>query len=261
MSAHAVEGASAAEIDAILISRLIRSEDRAFIGANLPAPRCGTILAALTHAAGARVAQGMAWIDVESPEFSPGSTAGMDVSTTPAAEAYIHDYEAFDDVGGLATFVVIGGFEIDPYGNTNLLGVHQDGRWIRRGAGPLATTGLASIAQRTILYATRHDQQVFVEACSVISALGWGREGCREQLGLPTPGPEFCISPAGVFDFPAGSRRMRLVHFREGWTPKSVQEATGFPLEGLETSTPLPEPPAAELADLRRLGDPAGALR
>lgn len=240
-----------AELDAILISELLTSVDRVLIGANLPAPRAGALLAALTHAPGLRVCQGLGWMDPRDRAEPRPPRPGMDVRDAEGSEALLLDYEAYDDVRRLSTLFVIGGFEIDATGATNLLGERRNGRWVRRGAGAIGTTSMAILAARTIVYATRHEPRVFVERCAVVSAPGWNGER----------GPALCLSPAGVFDFEGPGHRMRLLHTRPGWTPEAVQQATGFALAGLETATPLPDPETEAVAVLRERVDPEGVLR
>ena len=246
------EGPTVLELDAVLISQLLRDGDRVLIGANLPAPRAGALLAALTHAPGLRICQALGWLDLGSGSPSP-PRAGMDVRDAAGAESYMNDHEAYDDVRRLSSFFVVGGFEIDASGATNLLGVCREGRWLRRGPGAIGTTSMAVLAARTAVYTTRHDPSVFVERCSLTSARGWC-EG--DEIG-----PRLCISPAGVFDFPAPNRRMRLLHLRPGWTARRVQAATGFELDGLDTATEVPAPGAEVLHMLRDRVDPEGVLR
>jgi glutaconate CoA-transferase, subunit B len=240
----------------VLVSRLLRDGDRALIGAGLPAPRAGALLAALTHAPELRLCQALGWLSLADGAPPAIPAAGMDVAAAAGAEAYLADHEAYDDVRRLSTLFVVGGLEIDAQGATNLLGVRCGGRWQRRGPGPIGTTSMATLAERTVLYSTRHDPATFVEQCSLRSTAGWHRAS-----GDKSRGPRLCISPAGVFDFPAPRRRMRLVHHRPGWTPETVQAATGFELDGLDTATPVPAPTDAELGVLRERVDPEGALR
>jgi len=244
------------ELDAVLISRLLRDGDRVLIGANLVAPRAGALLAAMTHAPGLRICQALGWIDLAAVDAPTPPRTGMDVRDAAGAEAYLRDHEAYDDVRRLSTFFVVGGFEIDATGATNLLGIRRDGRWLRRGPGAIGTTSMAVLAERTAVYATRHDPAVFVERCSLTSAPGW-----RTAAAGGGTGPVQCISPAGVFDFPEPDRRMRLLHVRPGWTPERVQEATGFAIAGLGEATAVPPPTERELEVLRERVDPDGRLR
>lgn len=246
-----MEGVSALELDAILVSRLVRDGDHLLIGAGLPAPRAGALLAALTHAPAARLCQALGWIDVHAASPRP-PRPGMDLRDAAGAEALMRDDEAYDDVRRLSNLFVLGGFEIDRSGATNLLGTYdrEAGRWLRRGPGAIGTTSMAIVAERTVVYATRHDSATFVERCSVRSTPGWAAG----------KGPLRCISPAGVFDFPAPDHRMRLLHVRAGWTAERVQEATGFALAGLEAATKVPPPTETELEGLRARVDPEGVL-
>jgi glutaconate CoA-transferase subunit B len=156
----------------------------------------------------------------------------------------------------LSTFFVLGGLEIDRHGATNLLGRRGPAGWERRGPGAIGTSSMAVLAERTLLYSTRHTPEVFVESCSVVSAHGW-----RPGDSLAASGPDLCLSPAGLFDFPAPERRMRLLHTRPGWSAAEAQAATGFPLDGLDEATPLPEPEPKALQALRERVDPDGRLR
>jgi glutaconate CoA-transferase subunit B len=180
----------------------------------------------------------------------------MDVRDAAGAEALMLDDEAYDDVRRLSTFFVLGGLEIDRHGATNLLGRRGPAGWERRGPGAIGTSSMAVLAERTLLYSTRHTPEVFVESCSVVSAHGW-----HPGDSLAASGPDLCLSPAGLFDFPAPERRMRLLHTRPGWSAAEAQAATGFPLDGLDEATPLPEPEPGALQALRERVDPDGRLR
>jgi glutaconate CoA-transferase, subunit B len=248
------------ELDAVLFSRILKDGERVFVGANLPAIRAGAVLAVCTHAPRLRLAQALAWMDVPPTNLrSPGP--GIDVDDAARAEMWIRDYEIYDDVARIADVFVIGGFEIDRYGNSNLVGVPRPGGWSRRGPGPVGTTSMAVIAPRIVLYSTSHSPDTLVERCSAISALGWGDGDTRHRLGIAVPGPELCLTPAGIFDFPPPLHQMRLVALRPGWTLQRAREMTAFPLhEGVPVAT-IAQPTPTELQILRTKVDPEGALR
>lgn len=258
--------ATESEVDAVVLSRMIRDGDRVFIGANLPTARCAALLAAKTHAPNVSFVQGLAWIDHRTGDV-PAPGAGMDVDDAVQAEAWIRDYEAFDDVARLASFFVIGGFQIDQYGNTNLLGTpSSDGGWSRRGPGAVGTTTMATIVPRVVLYTRRHDPSVLVGGCDVISALGWAEGGTsRSDLGISTPGPLACVTPAGVFTFPEPHHRMVIDALRPGWTVESVNARAAFeiPVNPVLGRDPVPMVTVSddELAILRDVVDTHGDLR
>jgi glutaconate CoA-transferase subunit B len=248
--------ASPDEQDAFFISRLLGNRDRVLIGAGLVAPRAAALFAALSHAPELAVNQSLGWLDVGALAEARPPRPGMDLRDAAGAEALIADYEAYDDVRRLSTLFVIGGLEIDRSGASNLLGTRSGGRWVRRGPGAIGTTSMAVIAERTVLYSRRHTPEIFVERCSVISAPGHDPDDPTAPAG-----PILCISPAGVFDFPAPERRMRLLHSREGWPAERVAAATGFELSGFDSATPMPAPTDEELTLLRTRVDPEGVLR
>ena len=252
--------ASARELDAVLFSRFLKDGERVFVGANLPAIRAGAVLAAYMLAPNLRLAQALAWMDVPSTNLrSPGP--GLDVDDAVPAEMWIRDYEIYDDVARIADLFIIGGFEIDRYGNSNLVGVPDGAGWSRRGPGPVGTTSMAVIAPRIVLYSTGHSPDIFVERCAAISALGWGDGETRSRLRIPVPGPESCLTPAGIFDFPPPLHQMRLLALRPGWSVKRVRAMTGFPLHEKVPVAAVVPPTETELRILRSIVDPDGSLR
>jgi glutaconate CoA-transferase subunit B len=256
------DGVSADELDAVLISRFLRDGERLFLGANLNAARAGAAMAAATHAPGLIFAQALSWIDLPKGVSLPPARPGVDLRDAVYAEALIRDDEVFDDVRRFATVFILGGLQIDPYGNTNMVGwrSEDDDGWRPRGPGPIGTTTMSTIAPRKLLYTRRHDPNVLVERCELITALGWRRPNgpTRAELGIETPGPELCVTPAGVFDFPEPERRMRLCALRPGWDVDAVGAATGFEFEVAPDVGPVEPPTAAELAILRDNRDRGG---
>jgi glutaconate CoA-transferase subunit B len=242
------------ELDAILVSRFLRDGERLFLGANLNAARAGALLAAMTHAPNLVFAQALAWIRLPEGVSLRPPHSGIDLRDAAYAEAVIRDDEVFDDIRRFASVFVLGGLEIDAHGSTNMVGSGGPGKWQRRGPGPIGTTTMATVAPRKMLYSQRHSPRVFVERCAHVSGLGWratdGRT--REQLGLEaTDGPEICVSPAGVFDFPAPGRRLRLRELRPGWDVERVQAETGFELDVAADVGPVAAPSEEELRVLR----------
>jgi glutaconate CoA-transferase subunit B len=250
------------EFDAILFSRMLTSRDRTLIGAGLGAARAGALLASLTHASGIRLVQGLAWLDVEAAEEFRVPAGGIDVRDASPSDGAVDNALIFDDQGRFPTFFIIGGLEIDRYGNTNLWGEPAvTGGWRRRGPGAIGTMTMSAISPRIVLYSRRHDPSVIVECCAVVSALGWGDGETRERLGFPHPGPEACVTPAGIFDFDGPRHQMRLRARRPGWSAARIAESTGFELHDLDDAPEITPPTANELSILRERVDVEGALR
>ena len=155
----------------------------------------------------------------------------------------------------------VGALQVDPHGNTNLLGVApRDGRPALRGAGSVGTPSVTAVAESFNILMNRHSPSTFVASCDYVSCPGWldGSAGARERLGL-RGGPELCISPLGVFDFDGG--RMRLHSTHPGVSVGEVVAATGFELV-IPPEVGVTEPPTEEeLHMLRTRIDAQGELR
>lgn len=171
-----------------------------------------------------------------------------------------HDLVLDHRLSNYADAFVIGGLQIDGYGNTNLLGLRgQGGRKYRlRGAGPVAACTMSDHVARFYIWMTRHEPRVFVERCDYISALG---SRGRRELGLPGGGPRYVISPLAILDFEEESGRMRLCSVHPGTTVDEVVAATGFELVVPDHVPQTPSPSAADLALLREVVDWRGGLR
>jgi glutaconate CoA-transferase subunit B len=154
--------------------------------------------------------------------------------------------------------------QVDPYGNTNLIGVGPDYRHLRcRGPGSVGTATLGTHVGRYYIVLNSHTPRIFVERCDYISAYGWGTGGAdaRRRLGLPGSGPKYCVTPLCILNFDEESKRMRLHSLHPGVSEAEVRAQTGFALvipEQVRTTNP---PTPEELQILRTRVDRDGFLR
>ena len=250
---------------ALAISRLIRDGDRVSIGTNLPAARAGSLLAKLTHAPEATLLLGMA----EVRDLAPGTSfmtlaGGVDSATTH------HRLEEFFGHAEEVDFFVVGALEIDPFGNTNLLGIGPDSeplgeRYRQRsliGPGTIGTATMTTYAGRYALFCPDHQRRTFVESLSFRSTCGWGSGGdARLALGLPGGGPVACVTDLGVFDYPAPGHRMRLHRPFPGVGFGDIQGRTGFEVARPGKLQEFALPSRLEFRTLREVVDPEGRLR
>jgi len=258
--------ASKLETLVCFLSREFQDGERVTVGAaNLTIPAYAALLAHLHHGPNMRlfIAASLSHL-LKEPRVSIWPTA-MDYRGTRWAEAFLRHDETLIQIPFLTASFFIGALQVDPYGNTNLIGRRQGegGRLAMRGPGALATSTMADHVPRFFIYLTRHTPEVFVECCDYVSCIGWGYpEGpTRQELGLPGGGPKYCLSPLAVLDFEEKCHRMRLRHVLPGVHPQEVIRNTGFelviPTDVPEIEAPTPE----ELWLLRTRVDPAGALR
>ena len=154
--------------------------------------------------------------------------------------------------------------QIDPHGNTNLIGVGTDYTQLRfRGPGSVGTPTLSTHVGRYYIVLNSHTARTFVERCDYVSTVGWGSGGAdaRKKLGIPGGGPKYCVTPLCIMDFTEDEKRMRLRSLHPGVSVEQVQDQTGFGLVIPERVPTTELPSAEELHVLRSRVDQAGVLR
>jgi len=154
-----------------------------------------------------------------------------------------------------------GGFQIDQYGNVNMIFIGDPKRPKFRGPG---TVGLmASGLGRGLadLFTHSHTPRIFVEKVDFISGPGYlDGPGARERAGCPPGGgPRYVITPICVFDFDDETKIMRVKSIHPGHTLEQVLNRTGFkPI--IPVDIPETEPPTIEEVAFMRKLDPDGLL-
>lgn len=244
------------ELLACYIASQIENGDRVFVGANLPVPRAGNLLAHLTHGPDIKVSIGLISTNLlDEPVLEPFKFS-TDYRMSRFAEAVVIHNDIFDAPRKCSDLFFVGGIQIDRHGNTNLIGLRaENGGMAFRGPGSLGTTTMAYYAKRYYIYAPAHTPRVFVERCDYISVFGHGDGGDhRRRLGLDryNDGPTSVITPLAILDFATPDRSMRLQSIHPGVTVDEVAAATGFPLV-IPDEVPLT--PAPTLEQLRLLRD------
>jgi glutaconate CoA-transferase subunit B len=253
------------EVMAAVIAHDLRDGEWVEVGANLPVPRAGALLAHLSHGPNMTVMLAMtkAYL-VDQPVIDEFEFI-TDVAAMRWAEAYYqHDQLLNNQRHRRHGVFYCGGIQIDAYGNSNLIGVGSDySKLTFRGPGPIGTCNATVQSGRWHLVTTAHNPSVLVERVDYISALGFGdgEPGLRENLGLPNAGPASIITPMCVFDFDESTRRARLKSVHPGITVDEVRERTGFTFESPSDVPVTPPPSADELHLLRTRIDAGGALR
>lgn len=252
------------ELLACYFAAQIDNGDRVFVGANLPVPRAGNLLAHLTHGPDIKVAIGLVTTNLlAEPELEPFEFS-TDHRMSRWAESHVIHNDIFDAPRKCSDLFFVGGIQVDRYGNTNLIGLRGEDGMAFRGPGSLGTTTMAYYAKRYYIYSGVHDPRTFVERCDYISVFGHGDGGDhRARLGLDrfNAGPTSVITPLAILDFDTPDHAMRLQSVHPGVTVEEVRAATGFDLAvpGLVPETP--EPTADQLRLLRARIDREGMLR
>ncbi len=253
------------EIMAVFLARDLKDGEMLSVGVAMPMVEAAVRLAHLMHGPNIELNFFGVRMNVAHLHSLPMPGFAWDWRVVRWAESYSDTGHRFDRLKGWQNRVFfIGGMQIDPYGNTNLIGVGSDYHHLSfRGPGSVGTATLSTHVGRYYIVLNSHTPRIFVERCDYISAFGWGTGGAdaRRRLGLPGGGPKYCITPLGIMDFDEESKRMRLYSLHPGVSQAEVQAQTGFelviPKQVPTTDMPTPE----ELQVLRTRVDLDGFLR
>lgn len=249
------DAASPLEVMAAVLSREIRDGELLVSGGVRSAvPTAAAFLAQRTHAPNATLLLGMGVVNPRPDRLWP---AAGDERYAEGCEGFIDLNEIFDlTESGRIDVAFYGGLQIDRRGNTNLTWVGVGAERIR---GPgVANAALALTAGRVLLYSERHVPRVFVDRVDVVTIAGHRADGSRPEYA--GGGPDICVTPLGVFDFPEPSRSFALRSLNREASWEDVCEATGFEVERPAELRSTDDPSFDELALLREI-DPDGLLR
>lgn len=251
------------ELNAVFLSRQIKDGERALVGANVPVPRAGVLLAHLHHGPNMIVMLAHTRTNLHHEPVLPNFASLTDWRQARWAESYYIHYEVFDAFDKITDLFAVGALQIDPHGNSNLIGIGPNYKELKfRGPGAVGTPSAAVDIGRYYLYVAAHDTRIFVEKCDFISTFGWGDGGDhRQRLGLPGGGPRYCITPLCIMDFEEQTKRMRLHSLHPGVSVDDVVRNTGFELIIPEHVPVTEEPSDEEMRLLRQRVDPEGILR
>ncbi len=253
------------EIMATVIANDLRDGEWVEVGANLPVPRAGALLAHLTHGPNMTVMLAMTKAYLRDVPVIEEFALITDVAATRWAEAYYpHDRLLSEMRFRRRGVFFAGGIQLDRFGNSNLIGIGADPHRLDfRGPGGIGTCNATLQNGRYHLVTTSHSPRVLVERCDYVSAVGYGdgSRGFRESHGLDPEGPASIITPLCVFDFDPDTRCARLRSVHPGVTLEDVRERTGFEVgdDGDVPVTPVPTEEQLEL--LRTRIDVKGSLR
>jgi glutaconate CoA-transferase subunit B len=253
------------EIMATVLARDLVDGEWVEVGANLPVPRAGVLLAHLMWGPNMTVMIAMTKANVLNEPVIEEFQLITDQRETRWAEAYYLHNDLVENMKFRKRGVFFAGaLQIDQYGNSNLIGIGTDYRKLKfRGPGAIGVCNATVTNSRFHLVVNAHDKRIFVPKCDFVSAYGWGTGGsdARTKLGLPGGGPRYVVTPLCVMDFEDGTKRMRLKSVHPGVTIDQVRANTGFDLV-VPGAVPVTEGPTAQqLGVLRNRIDVQGALR
>lgn len=155
--------------------------------------------------------------------------------------------------GGRVEVALLGGAQIDRYGNLNttVIGSYTDPNVRLPGSG--GACEIAINAQQ--VYIIMHlKKRAFVEKLDFLTSPGHLQGGTTaQQLGIPGKGPHLVITDKALFDFANVEREMQLVSLHPGVTLEAISAGMGWKVRVAETLIETPAPTVDELAIVRRL--------
>lgn len=259
------EPPTAKEIMATVIANDLRDGEWVEVGANLPVPRAGALLAHLTHGPNMTVMLALTKAYLRDVPVIEEFAFITDVRAMRWAEAYYpHDRLLSEMRFRRRGVFFAGGIQIDRFGNSNLIGIGADPTQLEfRGPGGIGTCNATLQNGRYHLVTTSHSPRVLVERCDYVSAVGYGdgTPGFRERHDLPAQGPSSIITPLCVFDFDPTTHTARVKSVHPGISVDEVREHTGFDIAVADEAPVTPGPTRHQLELLRTRIDVSGSLR
>jgi glutaconate CoA-transferase subunit B len=162
---------------------------------------------------------------------------------------------------GLVEVALLGGAQIDRYGNLNttVIGDYKKPKTRLPGSG--GACEIAINAQRTFMI-MRLKRRAFVEKLDFLTSPGHLAGGdSRAKLGLPGAGPELVITDKAILNFANPQREMQLTALYPGITAADVQAEVGWPLRLADTIDESAAPTTEELQLIRAELDPHAMYR
>jgi glutaconate CoA-transferase, subunit B len=162
---------------------------------------------------------------------------------------------------GLVEVALLGGAQIDRFGNLNttVIGDYKKPKTRLPGSG--GACEIAINAQRTFMI-MRLKRRAFVDKLDFLTSPGHLTGGdSRARLGLPGGGPELVITDKAILNFDNPEREMQLSELYPGVTVKDVQAEVGWELRLAATIGETAGPTAEELHLIRDEVDPQGMYR
>lgn len=163
--------------------------------------------------------------------------------------------------GGLVDVALLGGAQIDRFGNLNTTVIGDYTRPKVRLPGSGGACEIAANARRTFMI-MRLKRRAFVKALDFVTSPGHLEGGAgRQRLGLPGGGPALVITDLALFDFDNPAREMQLIATHPGVSVDQVRTEIAWDLRLAGHVTETPAPTANELRVVREELDPEGMYR
>jgi len=250
---------STSELMTATVARQIHDHDVVFIGVGVPL--MAGLVAVNTHAPNAMMVFEGGGIGAR-PRRMP--LAISDSPTTENGLGAAQMWRVLCDVQrGFINLGVIGGAEIDRFGNLNTTVVFgEEGTYARpkvRLPGSGGANDVASSVRRTLIM-MRLEKGKFVKRVQFLTSPGYlTGPGEREKAGLVGGGPELVITEKCVFGFDGKTKEMCLEKLYPGVKATDIQQFVHWDL-AISPDLDEAEPPTEEQIRIMRTFDSMGLI-
>jgi glutaconate CoA-transferase subunit B len=187
-------------------------------------------------------------LSIGDPTLVTGATAAI-----PMADLF-----GFYLQGGRVEVALLGGAQIDRYGNLNttVIGAYETPTVRLPGSG--GACEIAMNARRTFTI-MRLQKRAFVEQLDFVTSPGHMSGGnAREMLGMPGTGPHLVVTDKALFDYENAEREMQLTSLYPDVTLDEVRNGMGWEIRLAPTIAQASPPTPDELHLIRVELDPGG---
>ena len=249
---------TASEMMIVVAARMLKGVRTVFVGVGLPNSACN--LARYTVAPDLELIYESGVYGAR-PERLPLSIGDPTLVSGATSVISMADLFGLYLQRGLVEVALLGGAQIDKYGNLNstVIGDYATPKTRLPGSG--GACEIATNAQRTFMI-MRLKRRAFVEKLDFLTSPGHLTGGdSRQQLGLPGGGPALVITDKAIFNFANPDCEMQLAELYPNVSAESVQAEIGWPLRMADTIHVTPPPSTEELRLIREELDPQGLYR
>ena len=252
------ENYSASEMMIAVAARMLKGARTVFVGVGLPNIACN--LARVTVAPDMEMIYESGVYGAR-PERLPLSIGDPTLVSGAVSVVSMADLFGLYLQRGLVEVALLGGAQIDKYGNLNSSVIGDYSKPKTRLPGSGGACEIATNAQRTFMI-MRLKRRAFVEKLDFITSPGHLSGGdSRSRLGLPGKGPEIVITDRAILNFDNAEREMQLSALYPGISEQDVRAETGWKLRRAAQLEQVSPPSVQELRLIREELDPSGMYR
>ena len=256
MSGHQEEYAEDYTLQELLVvaaAREVQDREVVFVGVGIPC--LGALVAKLTHAPDAILAveSGCLGATPYRLMLGIGDNACVEnaICVTSLWRAFSDQQRGYFDLG------MLGGAQVDKYGNLNSTAIFGDGDYYTPAArlpGSGGANDIAVSAKRTLIMMNQQKRR-FLEKVDFVTSPGYlDGPGSREKNGYPGSGPSVIISNMAIFRFDEETKEAYLDSVHPGVTAEDVKKQVSWDLK-VSPNLKNTAPPSKREAEIIRILD------